>query len=382
MYRSGYRNKPVRGSIAHRYSKKRKGFSYCTTLYLQALLDPTSDAARKACVPFGFPMPSQKCRAFARGQMSVVPPASVGGVQPSSPVAGYGFIMCAVPLVNDIAAVLYTTGNAPNTTPGGSSLDANTIINTWLTSSSGTNQTTCTTSVTLSTLDFTSTQISATNGSVDGRLVCGGIRIRYIGNDDLRNGVVASLEEPNHLDLAAMTLNTIFTYEACHRRPLADGQWHCCYWTGPVVEAEAEFRSNNYPWGTGPRNPLILVLSALTGTLCEWELWQTVEYTGTLATHKTKSDADPEGAMKGLDAIKKAQQHAGSSSVGEVGYFQRFKNLVSDLNQASGDVMKTTRNIIHTTSTAKTIYGGIGTGLGWVYRYAYPRGGLLALPPG
>lgn len=45
----------------------KAGLMPCTQKYAATLIDPTSDASRGACVPSGFPIPSQKCRAFVRG---------------------------------------------------------------------------------------------------------------------------------------------------------------------------------------------------------------------------------------------------------------------------------------------------------------------------
>jgi hypothetical protein len=290
--------------MARRMTKNRKTLSKCARLYAQALIDPTSEAARHACVPSGFPVPSQKTRVFLRGTMTVAPNnGQTTGV-------ANGFISMCPTFANDFASPIQYTNGTQSVV--GTPLNATTGIDTWVTANGA-----ATGTATFGTLPYATAILSQQNGQVDARLVCGGIRIRYLGTDDARNGLVTSLEETNHNTATGQTFTALHAYEAAHSAPVRDGSWHKCYWSGPSTQPESEYVSNPTPWAV-PRAVLVILVEANVGTLFEWEAWETVEYSGSLPRDKTMSDSDVEGFAQVLSAAKTIAQRPGPVALGEV----------------------------------------------------------------
>jgi len=271
---------------AHRAGKA--GLMSCTRKYAASLIDPSGDASRGACVPFGFPMPSQKARAWVRGTFS-------------TGTTGTGFIAFTPTIANDQTAVAYTqttsVGNANNALSAFTNLD----------------------SVSQGKLPYSTAQLAASN-SVEGRFVSGGLKIRYIGPQDTCGGFSLALEDPDHVSLFNQAGNELLQFEAANMKQITtSGDWHLINWSGPVKQAESEYvttpiYSTSYPMviyidGTFQSNAGGQAVSG--PATFEYEAWTNVEYVGRDTTGKTDNEADPQGASTAVAVIKSVQGTSG-----------------------------------------------------------------------
>lgn len=258
----------------------KAGLMPCTQKYAASLLDPSSDASRGACVPSGFPIPSQKARSFIRGTMS-------------TGTAGNGYILWSPTLVNDANNVIYTS--AANTAALGDAL-----TNASYTASNVTGQQTK--------LPYTTAQLAS--GTVQGRIVSGCIRVRYAGPEDSRSGIITMLEDPDHLALNGYTPAQIASFEGANReRPNGDGAWSQVNWSGPSKEAEVEYVQT--PQQNNAVNCIAILVNstvnnagALGAAAFEFEAWVNVEYIGRDVQGKTDNQNDQSGMDRILSAAK------------------------------------------------------------------------------
>jgi len=225
-------------------------------------------------------MPSQKVRVFARGMMA-------------TGTTGNGWICWTPVIVNThTTAVRYTQAASV-----GAEAD---IFNTF----SGI------LSSALTKIPYTNTQL--TNGSVQGRLVSGCLRVRYAGAEDLRSGIVSLFEDPDHLAVDSVYSNTTMgTFDSCGKeRVSGEGTWHQINWSGPAKQAEQEYiQSSAYS------TPCILI--SINGTVgaagglgsapFEWEVWENLEFLGRDVVGKTNNMLDPTGTSHVIGAAKAAQ---------------------------------------------------------------------------
>lgn len=281
----------ARAPIAKRVVRAGRGYGLsmgqkCALLYAKSLADPSGDQSKGACLPAGFPMPSQKIRAFVRGLMS-------------TGTTGDGWIAWTPVIANDITVVTNTT-----------SLSTGTAATLFLPTSWG--GTVNNPSSPMSKLPYTSTQI--TNGNVQGRLVSGCLRVRYAGNENVRSGVVTLFEDPDHLTVTGQSSNTISLFDSCGKeRVSGDGSWHQINWSGPCKMAETEYIS------TGQFAPPCVVI-AINGTLngagspgpapFEYECWQNLEFLGRDVVGKTPNHMDEHASNKVWAAAKDMQSQS------------------------------------------------------------------------
>jgi len=267
---------------------KRRGFATaagaaglmpCTRKYVASLVDPSGEEGRGACVPAGFPMPSQKARAFARGVMHCTgAPATTGE----------GFIYFAPPLANDTAAAQHSQAAS-----AGTSSTAFTAF---------TNQQ----SVLLSKLPYSTAQLAA--NSVEGRFVSGCIRVRYAGTEDTRSGIITLFEDPDHLGVGGLSANGISNFEnATKERVNGDGTWSQINWSGPCKQDEQEYVTTP---AYAAACLVIAISGAPVGAPFEYEVWVNVEYMGRDAIGKTANEID----AKGMDASLTVTKGFGNSS--------------------------------------------------------------------
>jgi len=179
-------------------------------MYLLSLLDPTSEESRGACIPSGFPMPSQKVRAYCRGSFNVG-------------TTGNGFIAFRPMIVNDAIALTFT---------GSASVgDAGTILSAFTNLASDS----------FNKLPFTTAQV-VTNATVAGRVVSACLRVRYAGTESSRAGLITTIEHPDHGSLYGISANDIAQFENAYReRPSGDGLWTQVNWSGPGSPSEVEY---------------------------------------------------------------------------------------------------------------------------------------------
>jgi len=274
--------KPMR-----RVSKFYSKIEPCTKKYAMSLIDPTSEHTRGACVPQGFPMPSQKVRAFIRG---VVTTNTTG--------SGLGYLLFYPALANDAVCVRATTGGANaavSTTPLNNALypTANNAI---------------------SKLPYSTAQLTA--GVIEARFISGCIRVRYSGKESTRAGSLTLLETPDHEDIYPLSYADINQYEAATTtRPTGEGEWAQINWSGPAKSAELNY--TNFPVASGtlntvtgvytPAAPIVIFIGGGDSTIpqtYDYEAWVNIEYIGKVAVGKTPGDIDAVGFGKVQQAVK------------------------------------------------------------------------------
>jgi len=248
----------------------------CTSMYLLSLLDPTSEMSRGACIPSGFPMPSQKARAYCRGSFN-------------SGTSGDGYILFRPTLVND-AACLTFTGSASVGTAGTAFSAFTNII-----------------SDQFAKLPFTTAQL-VTNSEVAGRIVSACLRIRYAGTEASRAGLLTSLEHPDHGTIANFSANDIAQFESAYReRPNADGQWCSVHYSGPTQPRELEYVNTVNASEASTTNWPIMGIT-MNGTAAsasyEYEAWINVEYIGKITNNKSLVKIDEQGYGNVIQAVK------------------------------------------------------------------------------
>lgn len=261
-----------------RTMKAAGGHPACTKKYAASLIDPSGEYSKGACLPAGFPMPSQKIRVFARGFMS-------------TGTTGDGVIYYAPQLANDVQFLLFTTAASVGTAA------------TAFSAFTGKDATTRLTKIPYS-------NASLTGQTVEGRLVSACLRVRYAGTEDARSGVVSLFEDPDHLAVDGLTTNGISAFDSCGKqRVYGDGAWHQINWSGPCKQAEQEYIStafySNYC--------LCIAISGTTsaGVLgpapFEWEVWENLEYIGRDAVGKTNNMLDEAGTKDVVSKVKVVQ---------------------------------------------------------------------------
>nr|ALE29704.1 putative capsid protein [Lake Sarah-associated circular virus-29] len=251
------------------------GLMPCTKRYMDSILDPSGDAGRGACVPSGFPIPSQKARAFLRGTMS-------------TGTGGNGYILFTPSLGNDNAIVRFTT--AANTAVGTEALN-----NAVYTASNS--------SISAGKLPYSTAQIAS--GNIDARIVSAMIRVRFAGAEDNRSGIVTLLEDPDHNSLFTQTPAQVASFEGATReRPNGDGAWSQICWSGPCKQTEVEYV--NTATQTTQTDIMAILINGTTNSAgapgpqpFEYEAWINCEYIGRDAIGKTDNQND----QMGMDAV-------------------------------------------------------------------------------
>lgn len=269
--RRGQRKKFKRaGTAGNFYSKLMP----CTAKYAASLIDPTSEKTRGACIPQGFPIPSQKVRCFMRG---ICGPGTGG--------SKLGYLMFTPAIANDATMIRYTaSGSAGNAVSASTFNDVAAYI--------GTN-------VAMSKLPYSGAELAA--GDVEGRFVSGCIRIRPSGTELARGGILTLIETPDHEDLNIQSYNTINQYECSSTdRPSGDGEWTQINWSGPARTGETTYVNTTSV--TAGRSCMMIVIQQPGGTgatdpsaTYEYECWVNVEYIGRVAVGKTNVEIDAQG---------------------------------------------------------------------------------------
>lgn len=261
-----------------------RGHPMCTRLYAASIVDPSGVSSKGACLPAGFPMPSQKIRAFSRGLLS-------------TGTGGDGFIAWTPALANDYGSVTTVT-SATSVGTAGTLFSAFTNV----------------VFAAMSKIPYTTAQI--TGGLVEGRLVSGCIRIRYAGTEDARSGIVSLIEDPDHIDLWNLSTNLISNFDSCGKqRVYGDGAWHQINWSGPCKQAEQEYVQTAA--FTGAIRTHVISISGTTtaaGALgpapFEYECWQNLEFLGRDVVGKTNNTLDPSGTSTVIGEAKKLQSQS------------------------------------------------------------------------
>lgn len=279
------------------------GMPHCTRLFAKSILDPSGEGSKGACLPCGFPMPSQKMRVFTRGFMY----AQNNNTTPATSTANVGFITWRPVLAGDVSCLTYTTSASPSGAVGTA-----TAFNSgnWAVASQN-----------MTKIPYLAAAFTA--GTVQGRLVSGCLRIRYADQEDVRAGVVSLFEDPDHLSLAASTIAAISDFDSCGKeRPSGDGHWHQINWSGPAKQSETEYVTNDgaaVPTSGAFTTACVVIAvngafpvvagagSGIRATQFEFECWQNLEYIGRDVVGKTNNQLDEQGAKTVFGAAKTAQ---------------------------------------------------------------------------
>jgi len=289
------------------------GLMPCSKKYLASLMDPSGDVSRGACIPAGFPIPSQKVRAFYRGTM-------VTGTN------GNGYVALNPTIAGDYAAVSYSTGGTASITDPFSSANY-----------AGATQT-------MPKLPYSTAELAS--GTVQGRFVSGCVRVRYAGSEDVRSGLITMLEDPDHLSLIAQNPGGLATFEGATReRPNGDGKWSQINWSGPAKTEEVEYVTT--PAQTAVNWPIVIAVSGTNdasgvgAAIYEFEAWINCEYIGRDVVGKTDNINDAAGFDKVLSATKSVANTAQQAlNPGATGVVSQVLNAHGGETTMAGDILQ------------------------------------------
>jgi len=273
----------------------------CTAQYAISLLDPTSEQGRGACIPTGFPMPSQKNRAYVRGTFN-------------TGTTGDGFILFRPIMVNDQIALTFS---------GSASVgNASTAFSAYTNIASDN----------FSKLPFTTAQL-VTNKEVAGRVVSACLRVRYAGTEASRAGLITTIEHPDHQNISGLSINDIGQFESAYReRPNPDGQWAQVNWSGPTQPREIEYVNDaNASDSTIATSVLAIgVNGTAVNASYEYEAWINVEYIGKITTGKTLNKVDEQGYGNVLQSVKSVAGTKSLTPDASETVFSRLGNAMLD----------------------------------------------------
>ncbi len=269
-------NRSQRKRQPARIAERMDQMSQCAAKYLSALLDPEFTPCG-ACVPFGFPQPSQKAKGYTSGRLALG-------------TSGIGFLCCGIPVVNDSTSQTITYTIATSVGTAGDTL-------TTFTNRQTTN---------MPNLPYDLLKLGSTIG-VAARAVCQIMKVRYAGKEADRNGTVYAYEQPEHLSLMTSTPTSIISMpQRTNERPRMDGSWHTLLYSGPIQAGETDFiggpsANENY---LGQRN-MVLLIQGTAGDVYDFEIFNQVEYIGAV-NQTSPAEADSQGYTNVMSAIKNA----------------------------------------------------------------------------
>jgi hypothetical protein len=278
------------------YSLRSLKIPECTVDYVKTVLNPF-DMPAGACLPCDlFPLPSQKLKVFGRGICTLG-------------TGGYGFINAGLVLGNDVVAV--------NATSATSSMSSSTVLSAVTNTVPGY----------FVKLPWSTTDIAA--NLVQGRGVALGIRVRYTGREDGRNGILNFFEDQDHVGGTGLTYDVIRQYTntyAC--RPNGNGDWDSIVYSGPVTPSDLEFRNENY---LGAASGLLyVVISGVAGDQFEFEVFQHIEAIGRQTSGKSMSHADPNTYSKAQETLKMEAAQTAVQTQNEPSIVKKFVKAVVD----------------------------------------------------
>jgi hypothetical protein len=239
---------------------------------------------------------------------------------------------------------------------------------------------------------------SSTDGMV-GRIVAVGLRVRYIGSELNRSGLVYGLVHPAHASLHSYTIPNMTAYRECIRRPVSRA------WTTLVASA-VNFDESTYPdvsdliaLGTSPYNQAqleatfpfstgssvtssnpnlgaFIMAFAVTGTegnLYEWELITHQELIGSQVQNAVSpSHSDQVGLSHIIEVKARADMNAASNTSNApyekvfgsslVEGMQSFAQTSVSAAQAAQNIASAATNL---NSAARTA-GGLYSNIAWV----------------
>lgn len=269
----------------------------CVSHYLAAMIDPFQ-APAGACVPADlFPLPSSKCKVFARGRMQLG-------------LSGIGWVAVAATAMNNVACLQMTS--------------ASSVGSTATAFSSFTNLTT----INCTQLPYPNTAF--TNGNVLWRPVSLGVRVKYIGQLMDRNGVCIGFEDPDHQEFRSKSFDSLNSNPYTEVSRVGSDEWDMgvCS-SGPVQPRELEFVPDTYMPGNGDFY-LGIAVSGVAGDVYEVEMFEHVELIGTVVVNKTRSHAEPAMFGKVIEAAKDMSGTKPLQPKNAPTLWERFKGFVRE----------------------------------------------------
>lgn len=253
-----------------------------------------SEDGSHACIPSFPPLKSRRLKSFMSGTF-------YGGSD------GYGSISFAprrlannYPLFMDWAPILATGPAAADTGRFPPTLDTHVAVPPVY------NQFSLNT-------DYTTTAcVVVNNVGIKSRVVSAGLRIRYVGAELTRAGIIHAIEEPDHASIAGFTSAVVGGFESSFRSPV-DREWTSLVYTpveGPDFEYLLDWASNSSgaPPNTYPHFMGFLLEGVPPGSAFEFEAVVLTEVNGRGVRDLTESESDPLGFASVLNTISPTRQ--------------------------------------------------------------------------
>lgn len=281
-----------------------KGVDPCIAHYASALADPEYTPAG-ACVPYGFPTPTQRVKCFTRGTFQLG-------------ITGQGYICTNMAICKDQACAFTTSNTSAGTNATALGAFTNKV------------------DVFMSKLPYTAAQLGA---STTGRLVALCTKIRYAGTEAARNGIVTTLELPEEsaarLDLLTGAQLVQFI-NSINERPSPTGEWHVVKYTGPTSATMAILAQNAA--FAGRPGLMVCYVNGFAGDLYEYEIYGHYEFAGSDVPGANISHSNTEQFSKVVESLKAI---TASSPLNNVNAASGIANVFSNLGSSIWQFVKT-----------------------------------------
>jgi hypothetical protein len=238
---------------------------------LAALYANPFDAAVTGLPVFPSP-PSQKLRIFAKGSFQ-------------SGSSGFGYVTVQPALANDAVSLYYSSPAYTGAV---------------VSSTSGTGQNGIGVSGNCQYINSSYTTVNSANPdlTLQQRLVCAGLRIRYTGTEQNRSGTSIVFVEPEHQTTNGFSVGAVQTYEGVNLSTVSRSwQWACLT---PIHRTELDY--NNYPQLPSMSSnqtvasgfPICAIVSGTQpSTSFDYEYTAIYEVIGTTTAEKTENHVSP-----------------------------------------------------------------------------------------
>jgi hypothetical protein len=185
--------------------------------FLHAKHQPWS--AKPCGLPTNPPLPSMKYKAWSQGTFST----SSNGLS-----AGFGFIASRSAWVSDDWALTMSQADNRGSTVSTTALASQVTLSNHLNA------------------PFATAAYTGAASGIESRLVGSGIRIRYIGTELNKGGVIIPFEHPQHETMVGMSADDALAYPNVH--PIqVDRGWHTIVWNA-VTATDERFQPTIYPY--------------------------------------------------------------------------------------------------------------------------------------
>lgn len=277
--------------------------SECAEAYAHALIDPFA-APDPPCIPDNISIPSYKSRSFAKGVFT----AGIGGV---AAISMDPWLFGTTQVSAYVTNTAYPSGSYvnPTVTPTGWTAITSTGI-------------------------VTPTAVS--NNDVEGRLVAAGIRVRYIGPELNRAGLVVKYRDPGNLMIASHPTDALLLFQEASTSPV-DRKWHYVMYR-PARASDLYYTATPLS-GTPQPSLLVYVAGCTPGTSFEYEAVAHHEFTGRALPGITPSFVDPNGMAIVQSALGANMPTSSPSATWEAFKAKAFEVAQHTLTQVATNVV-------------------------------------------